>query len=118
MTANVLAVRCNFCSKQRPSFRVHRLTQAQVICDNCLDWHMHALDLLAGKMPPGCQCCGKTFEQLRVLSPSVEYQIRMYVLPKDGIYQVLCAECVKPYVSKRADLYKDTKFGSEVLKIA
>jgi hypothetical protein len=42
----------------------------------------------------------------------------MYVVPKDGIYQVHCATCVAAYVAKRADLYKGTQFGSEVLKIS
>ena len=69
-------------------------------------------------MPPGCQVCSKTFDELRVLGTGVEYQVRMYVLPKDGIYQVLCGECIKPYTQKRGDLFKGTQFGSEVLKIA
>jgi hypothetical protein len=41
----------------------------------------------------------------------------MYVVQKDGIYQVLCLACVQVYAPKRRDLYKGTKFGAEVLKI-
>jgi len=41
----------------------------------------------------------------------------MYVVPKDGIYQLLCACCVRPYVGKRADLYAGTRFGKETLKL-
>ena len=44
-------------------------------------------------------------------------EVRMYVVPKDGIYQLLCAGCVKPYLPKRKDLYRGTKFGTETLKI-
>ncbi len=112
---NVLLVRCHYCSKQLPRFRVHQLTNAQTICDHCLDWHNKALDFLAGNTPPGCQCCGVTFEFLRDSELSVE--IRMYVVPKDGIYQILCATCIQPYLPKRADLYGGTQFGRNVLKI-
>ena len=43
---------------------------------------------------------------------------RMYVVPKDGVYQVLCLACKNTYCAKRADLYRNTKFGHEVLKLA
>jgi len=41
----------------------------------------------------------------------------MYVVPKDGIYQMLCSACSRPYVSKRADLYRGTEFGRKTLKL-
>ena len=117
MTAvpHVLAVRCHYCSKQRPEFRIHRLVSHQVICDDCLDWHANALEVLAGGVPRGCQGCGASWAQLRDSTPGVE--VRMYVVPKDGIYQVLCAACVRPYTQKRGDLYRGTKFGTETLKL-
>jgi hypothetical protein len=109
-------IRCNWCSKQKPCFRVHRLQSGQVICDDCLDWHFQALDLLAGKPPRGCQGCGITWEKLRDSTPGVE--VRMYVVPRDGIYQLLCRACVRPYLPKRADLYRGTQFGTETLKLS
>lgn len=118
MTATVtvpqlVAVRCHFCSRERLPWRVHRLAgNAQVICDYCLDWHDKAIAFLAGGPIPGCQCCGASWQRLRDSTPGVE--VRLYVLPKDGIYQVLCRVCVRPYVSQRADLYGGTAFGAQL----
>lgn len=112
---NLTAVRCHFCSKQRPRFRVHTLTNAQTICDHCLEWHQHAIEFLAGGTIPGCQECERTFEFLRDSTPGVE--IRMYVVPKDGIYQVLCQACIQPYLPKRADLFRGTEFGKTALNL-
>lgn len=111
----LVAHRCNYCSRQLPAFRVHRIAaNSQVICDDCLDWHNKAIEFLAGGAIPGCQACGASWEFLHASTLGVE--IRLYVVPKDGIYQVLCATCVRPYVSQRADLYRDTRFGA-ALKI-
>lgn len=113
---SLVPVRCHFCSRMRQEWRIHRLAgNAQLICDYCLEWHNNALEFLAGNYKPGCQCCGATWEFLHDSTVGVE--IRMYVVPKDGIYQILCAACIKPYMSKRADLYSGTVFGAEVLKV-
>jgi hypothetical protein len=115
MTAapNVVAARCHFCSKFRPEWRVHRLAGgAQTICDYCLDWHNHALEFLGGATPQGCQECGASWEILRDRQPGVE--VRLYVVPRDGIYQLLCGLCVRPYVSARADLYRGTAYGHQL----
>lgn len=111
----VIAVKCHYCSRQLPAWRTHQITAAQRICDDCLEWHNKAIALLAGGPIPGCQCCGATWELQRDREISVE--VRMYVVPKDGIYQVLCALCVRPYVSARGDLYRGTAFGTKALKI-
>lgn len=107
---NVLAVRCHYCSRQRPAWQTHQLTGAQRICDACLDWHNKALEFLAGRAIPGCQGCGASWELLRDSTADVE--VRLYVVPRDGIYQVLCRACVRPYVSARSDLYRETPFGA------
>lgn len=108
--------RCNFCSKELPGFRVHRLAGgAQIICDDCVEWHIHALNFQGGKIPPGCQECRASWEFLRDSTPGVE--IRMYVVPRDGILQLLCSTCVQRYLPKRADLYRGTAFGERVLKV-
>ena len=110
----ILLFRCNYCSKHRPQSSVHKLGSAslpgQIICDDCLAWHNRAIEFLAGNVMPGCQVCGADHETLYARSGGVE--VRMYVVPKDGVYQVLCVGCVGPYVSKRADLYAGTAFGS------
>ncbi len=120
MLLAVPVFRCHFCSQMRPGWRIHRLgsinSPAQCICDYCYEWHQKALAFLGGGEIPGCQICGATWGILRdAVVESVE--VRMYVVPKDGIYQVLCSTCIRPYVSTRADLYAGTRFGTEVLKI-
>lgn len=115
MTPHVVAVRCNWCSQERPEHRVHRLTSQQAICDYCLEWHAAALNVLAGGMPRGCQECGASWQTLQACTPGV--QVRMYVVPKDGIYQLLCAACVRRYTPKRADLYAGTEFGRKHLNL-
>ena len=102
--------------KARAPFRVHAMASGQIICDDCMDWHQHALAFLAGEVPRGCQECGATWEFLRDSTLGVE--VRIYVVPRDGILQVLCATCVRRYLPKRADLYHGTQFGSEVLKLS
>ena len=112
---DVIKVRCHYCSRELPAFRTHQLRAAQRICDDCLDWHNKAIEFMAGHPPPGCQDCGMTWEFLRDSHLGVE--IRMYVVPRDGIYQILCATCVQRYLPKRADLYKGTAFGANSLKV-
>jgi hypothetical protein len=97
------------------SFRVHRLATRQVICDDCLEWHLHALQFLGGAPPRGCQGCRRDWQSLQDETPGD--QVRLYVVAKDGMYQLLCAACVKPYLPKTKELYKGTRFGKETLKI-
>jgi hypothetical protein len=120
----LVQLRCHYCSRWRPPWRVHQLggdglDAAQTICDHCLEWHHTAIEFLAGRRLPGCQNCGMTAEALRELLNSGDgtVEVRLYVLPKDGVYQVLCAACVRPYMGKRADLYHGTPFGSNILKL-
>lgn len=111
---NVVAIRCHWCSRELPSHRVHRLASNQVICDHCLEWNFHALDFLGGAMPKGCQVCGQSWENLCAMEPG-QSNVRMYVVPKDGILQLLCKGCAQPYVQKRADLYRGTQFEKDGL---
>lgn len=108
---DVMAVRCHYCSRERRFFEVHQISGgSQIICESCLDWHNRAIEFLTGGAIPGCQACGATWELLRDREPG--HEVRLYVVPKDGIYQVLCKGCIAPYVSKRTDLYRGTKFGA------
>jgi hypothetical protein len=117
VTAAIAAplIRCNWCSRQLPAYRVHRLSTNQALCEDCLKWHIEAQNMLAGAPPLGCQSCGRSWKVLRDLAPGVE--VRMYAVPKDGLLQLLCFDCLKPYVAKRRDLYQNTHFGRNVLKI-
>lgn len=97
---------CRYCAKARPAEEI--LTGAG-ICVRCLEWHQRALDLLAGELPPGCQECGLTFERIRDATAGAE--VKMYVVPRDGIYQVLCRPCCDVYVRKARTLYRGTAFA-------
>ena len=111
----VLKVRCNYCSQEMPVHRVHKFHRAQTICDKCLDWHNKAMEFLAGDRIPGCQQCERSWEVLRDSTPGVE--VKLYVVPKDGVYQVLCRSCVGAYLPKRADLYRGPEFGANALRV-
>ena len=91
------------------------LPNGLVVCEQCQDWHKHALEILGGAVPLGCSGCGSTWQTLRDLQIGVE--VRMYVVPKDGLYQVLCPVCAQQYLPKRSDLYKGTEFGHQTLKV-
>ncbi len=86
------------------------------MCGKCREWHQHALAVLAGEGPHGCQACNKSDDTLRGESPGDDY--RMYVVPADGAYQLLCKACKDLFVVKQRRLYRGTRFGQEVLKIA
>jgi hypothetical protein len=105
---------CSWCTKHRPLWRVHRLASNQVICDYCLEWHYRALDFLGGAPPAGCQVCEKSWQLLSDSTPGAV--VRLYVVPKDGYLQLMCAACVAPYLPKQKQLYKGTRFGAEALK--
>ena len=91
------------------------MTTGQKICDLCMEWHLHAIEFLGGAVPRGCQECGISFETMRECLQNAE--VRMYVVPKDGIYQLLCVSCVEKYMPKKRDLYAGTWFGDKVLNI-
>jgi len=106
----VLKIRCHYCSRNRSPHEIIPIgTGGAVMCFHCYEWHQHALRAFQGQPPPGCQECGLTFAQLSDLTPGVD--IRMCVVPKDGLYQVLCKSCSDAYVRKRVDLFGDTQFG-------
>ena len=108
-----ISTRCNYCSRQLPAWRIHALAGgAQRICDDCLEWHNKAIEFLAGNTMPGCQACGVTWEFLH--DSTLNGNVRMFVVPRDGIYQILCATCIRPYIEKRVDLYRATKFGYSI----
>jgi len=108
-------VRCHYCQQFRPRWRVHTFLRAQTICDYCLEWHNHALEFLAGELPRGCQACLVSSEELALRELGTH--VRFLVVVKDGIYQMLCPDCARGYLPKRAEFFKGTQFGKETLNI-
>lgn len=138
MSQIIFAARCNWCSRFSNPSDLLPFPSGQQMCRRCFEWHYHALGILSGDTPRGCQECGLTMAQLNVLSlpPTTRMYgaeaygaeaygakaygakangaLRMYVVPKDGIYAVLCLTCKEDYCRKRADLYRGTAFGQEL----
>jgi len=105
-SALLIGARCKHCGHTR-SYGDVRGDQAEgYTCLNCLDWHNHALAVLAGAIPRGCQECGITFGQMSVLHPG---RAKFILLPKDGIYQILCEKCEAHY-APRAGIYRGTLY--------
>jgi hypothetical protein len=107
----LIALRCNWCSRWRETSRCHTLKSSQVICDYCIEWHCAAMDFLGGAPPIGCQECGISWEKLRAIPGN---RSSIFIVPKDGINQMLCAQCKDAYVLLRSDLYRNTKFGDSI----
>ena len=108
----VITVRCDYCSKQKAPSEFLHIAGGVAMCRDCYEWHQRALSALAGTPPPGCQACNRTFQELEEAAPGGN--VRMYVHPKDGLYQILCPRCSDRYVRKRRDLYGGTPFGREM----
>jgi hypothetical protein len=106
----VIGERCHYCSKWRAPREIQELgTGGAKICMHCLEWHFKAIRILAGNPPDGCQKCGLKFQDLKECDALGN--LRMYLVVKDGIYQVLCEPCNAIYERKRADLFRETEYG-------
>lgn len=105
-------VRCRICQHGRNRQECAGGERSGYTCVRCLEWHFHALDVLGGAVPQGCQECGLDWEAEK--KRAINGEVRMYAVPKDGIYQLLCAGCSKKYVHKRPDMYGDSEFGKRL----
>jgi hypothetical protein len=116
-TAQVITAQCRRCSKWRSLDEFVAGGPQDGYCLRCLEWHRAALDHLAtGKTPSGCQECERSLDELSRAAGSAD--VKMYLHPKDGIYQVLCGTCSDRYEQKRRDLYARTSYGQKKLSDA
>ena len=99
---------CRVCGKFRdPREFVH--DEVVGFCWTCYENHLIAMRLLCqGTVPPGCQECGAPSASLEAPNGDV----KMYLHPKDGIYQVLCRRCSDHYEHKQSRLYVHTPYGA------
>ncbi len=109
-----IGVKCNYCSKERHPAEVMRLGPGgALICIRCLDANEQALRALnTGTPPKECQECLTPFE-LMPCDPQGNIPIELRMLPKDGIWQVLCKRCAAGYEAKRSDLIRGTAYGRQ-----
>lgn len=111
----IINAKCHYCSQWRLPGEIIQIGVGGVkMCFHCHEWHVKQIDAVAiGGVPPGCFDCRKTWEELRLSfdlgdNPS---EVKMFLVPKDGIYQLLCRTCSDAYEQKRADLLKGTQHG-------
>lgn len=110
-----VGVRCQYCDKSRHPAEVNRLPGGVMMCFNCAQWHRHAMEILAGAIPRGCQGCGATFFSMaNATNRPRDNNILMRLVVKDGIYQVLCEPCAASYRVKRKEFYRGTLFGDRL----
>jgi hypothetical protein len=110
--ARVLHPKCRVCGRHRPVEEFVAGGPVTGYCLRCLERNQEALDLLANRsLPQGCHVCNKSMKQLSDETPGSD--VRLYLHPKDGIWQLLCAPCSDRYEHKRADLYRGTPYGHE-----
>ncbi|HYY70138.1 MAG TPA: hypothetical protein VE734_10420 [Terriglobales bacterium] len=104
----MVAVTCRICGKARdPREFVHDAITGY--CWHCYEHHLEALRALAEGTPPAaCHVCGVSTEALRAAQGGAD--VRMYMHPKDGIYQVLCPGCSDRY-ERKATIYDNTPYG-------
>lgn len=109
----IIALRCNWCSRQLPPTKLMKLASDQLMCDRCFEHHAEALDVLAQQaVPTKCHLCETPLNVLNDLSDGPT--TRMYVINIDGAYAIACSICKDAYMRKRADLVKGTKYGEEL----
>jgi len=111
----VVSVRCHYCSKFRHPDDVHPIgTGGAVMCVHCREWHAENVSAITrGGVPKGCFECRITWAELRLRFAAGDKpdEVKMFMVPKDGIYQLLCAKCTDAYERKRADLLRGTLYG-------
>lgn len=105
----LLKVRCNHCSKFKPTWEVQRLPGGVIRCFQCVEHHQEAILSIARAQPPkACHGCNVPFRDLKDIGDG---NVPMALVEKDGIYQILCLPCEGKYVRKRQDLFRGTRFG-------
>lgn len=113
--ALIVTVRCHYCSKdQHPGEIISIGTGGAKMCFRCYEWHVENINALAqGGVPMGCFECRVTWAELRArVGPDDNPDdVKMFLVPKDGIYQLLCRTCSDAYERKRADLLRGTLYG-------
>jgi len=97
--ALLIGARCKICSRTRSYGEVRGSEAEGFTCVRCLEWHNHALAVLAGAIPRGCQECPGELRE----------GVKMVLVPKDGIYQVLCKSCEARY-APRSGFYRGTLY--------
>jgi protein gp37 len=105
--------KCPYCSKQRSPREFIRMSVGG-ICQECWQRHLAALDALSsGKYTGECSECGKSVDEIGRIQGDVD-GVSMAIHFENGIYRPLCKACDRVYVTKRSDLYANTRFWKEL----
>jgi hypothetical protein len=113
----ILRIRCHYCSKWHHPKEVLDIGVGGVkMCFRCHEWHIENIRAIVSQgVPVGCFECRKTWAELRLLYRPGDNpdEVKMSVVPRDGIYQLLCGTCSDAYERKRGDLIRDTLYGQQ-----
>lgn len=72
-------------------------------CHECWSWN--AIEIARIRGITGCCDCQLTFERLKAIGR------RMFLVPKDGIYQILCQVCNDRWELLVKEMFKATRYG-------
>jgi hypothetical protein len=99
-----LRLPCRQCSRYRA---VEEFVGGPVVgtCQDCYSANAVAIAELRGIT--GCCGCNTTFAAMR----EREGAARLRLVPKDGVWQLICDRCFDYYATMRRDLYGHTPFG-------
>lgn len=111
MAQFVLTVRCTFCSRHFSPQSLTRYSNQVRVCPGCRERHDQAVEALAGKRSPECQCCHKSVEVLAAEQGTD--QVGLWAHFADGVYALFCKACSDRYEQKRRDLYGHTAYGQQ-----
>ncbi|MCC7235590.1 MAG: hypothetical protein IT163_09825 [Bryobacterales bacterium] len=75
------------------------------MCLKCYTWHVVAIAQVRGIT--GCCECHSTFRQLRERTG----RSGLRLVPKDGIYQLMCEPCYGPWLLLNREQVKGTAFA-------
>ena len=108
----IFSVRCHYCSGWANKHELVTIGAAAKMCWKCWERHLEALSMLKGDRLWSCGGCKLSVQELN--EQSTRPYISMWVVFKDGIYQVLCTPCRLGYEQKRKDLFKGTPYGDKI----
>ena len=109
----IVSVKCHSCQQFYDPREVISVANVHT-CQKCWEWHEKAIQQLV-TATGGCPECRRSHDEIGRDYPNGEPE---YVLvPKDGIYQLLCRRCEEAYALQRKEMFVGTEHGADVLKL-
>lgn len=107
----IITLRCMDCGKACLPSEVVRIGESAIQCWDCYDKTRQVFESWADP-PKECALCHVTFSEL--ISKVPGQAVSMFPHWIDGTLGLLCSNCDRAYVQKRADQFRGTRFGQEL----